>query len=129
MRFCTVVNCMDGRVQLPAIEYLQNRFDAEYVDSITEPGPNRILSEDKNDVSAQSILARVKISIEKHNSVGIAVVGHHDCAGNPAPKDEQITHIKKAIQLLQSEHDSLEIVGLWLDENWEVHELGVDRDS
>ena len=42
MRFCTVINCMDGRVQLPVIRHMKERFNAEYVDSITEPGPNNL---------------------------------------------------------------------------------------
>ena len=48
MKFYTVINCMDGRVQLPVIKYLQKRFNVEYVDSITEAGPNLVLSEHKN---------------------------------------------------------------------------------
>ena len=42
MSFCTVVNCMDGRVQLPVIRYLQERFEVPYVDSITEVGPSGV---------------------------------------------------------------------------------------
>jgi hypothetical protein len=114
---------MDGRVQLPVIRYLQKRFNVENVDSITEAGPNLILSDEKNTVSIQSILERLKISIENHNSVGIAIIGHHDCAGNPAPQDDQIIHIKKAIQLLRQQYESIEIIGLWVDKNWEVHEV------
>ncbi|MGI9568583.1 MAG: carbonic anhydrase, partial [Desulfobulbia bacterium] len=34
MRFCSVISCMDGRVQLPVIRYLQKRFNVDYVDSI-----------------------------------------------------------------------------------------------
>jgi len=34
MSYCTVINCMDGRVQLPVIKYLKERFDVDYVDSI-----------------------------------------------------------------------------------------------
>jgi len=123
MKFCTAINCMDGRVQLPVIKYLQKRFNAEYVDSITEPGPNLILSEEKNTVLIRTIFERLKISIEHHNSVGVAVAGHHDCAGNPAPKDEQIIQIKKAVQLIRQQYQSTEIIGLWVDRNWEVHEL------
>ena len=84
MRFCTAINCMDGRVQIPVIQYLKDRFDADYVDAVTEPGPNRILAEDADTRIRQSIDRRVGISVEGHGSVGIAVVGHHDCAGNPA---------------------------------------------
>ena len=123
MRFCTVINCMDGRVQLPVIRYLQKRFNVEYVDSITEAGPNLILSEEKSITSIQSILERLKISIEHHNSVGVAIVGHHDCAGNPVPQNDQIIHIQKAIQFLRQQYENIEIIGLWIDKNWEVHEV------
>ncbi|MHA1252503.1 MAG: carbonic anhydrase, partial [Candidatus Helarchaeota archaeon] len=27
MKFCTVINCMDGRVQIPVINYLRKRFN------------------------------------------------------------------------------------------------------
>ncbi len=45
MRFGTVINCMDGRVQLPVIAYLQKRFNVTYVDTITEAGPNLLLAQ------------------------------------------------------------------------------------
>ncbi len=48
MSFCTTINCMDGRVQLPVIKYLQKHFNVDYVDSITEPGPNLILAKQTN---------------------------------------------------------------------------------
>jgi len=114
---------MDGRVQLPVIGYLQKRFNAEYVDTITEAGPNLILSEQKDRDAIQSILERLRISIEHHNSVGVAVVGHYGCAGNPAHKDEQIKHIQEAIQLLQEHCGSVEIIGLWVNDDWDVHEI------
>ena len=123
MSFCTVINCMDGRVQLPVIKFLQQRFNVEYVDTITEAGPNLILSKQDDRVAIQSILDRLKISIERHNSIGIAVAGHHDCAGNPAHKDKQIKHLQKAIQFLQKQFVSIEIIGLWVDDKWEVHEI------
>ena len=42
MIFFTTIKCKDGRVQLPVISYLQKRFNVQYVDSITEPGPNQM---------------------------------------------------------------------------------------
>ena len=123
MRFCTVINCVDGRVQLPVIRYLQKRFKVDYVDSITEAGPNLILSEYKNMVSIEAIINKLKISIEKHKSVGIGIVGHYDCAGNPATQDNQIRHIQKAIKLIRQHYQNIEIIGLWIDKNWVVHEV------
>ena len=123
MRFCTVINCMDGRVQLPVLTHLQQRFDVDYVDTITEAGPNLILSEQKKIPVIQAILEKLRISVEIHNSVGIALVGHHDCAGNPSSHSDQIVHIERAIKFLRQHHHNMDILGLWVDENWEVHEL------
>ena len=123
MRFCTVINCVDGRVQLPVIQYLQKRFNVDYVDSITEAGPNLILSEGKNINSIQSIFNKLKISVTKHDSVGVGIVGHYDCAGNPATQDIQIVQILKAIELIRQQYENMEILGLWVDKNWEVHEV------
>ncbi|MCX8025758.1 MAG: hypothetical protein N3A60_11195 [Thermanaerothrix sp.] len=123
MSFCTAINCMDGRVQLPVIRYLQARFDAPFVDMITEPGPNLILADRSNALKIQSILERLAISVQKHASVGIAVVGHHDCAGNPAPRQTQIAHLQEAVRFLKTHYESLPIIGLWVDENWTVTEV------
>jgi hypothetical protein len=114
---------MDGRVQLPVIRYLQKRFNVDYVDSITEAGPNLILSEAENTFSAQAIFRRLKISVKDHHSVGVAIAGHHDCAANPAAKDNQIKQIQKAIQLIRQQYENIEIIGLWIDKNWEIHEI------
>jgi carbonic anhydrase len=127
MQFCTVINCMDGRVQLSVIKYLQKRFNAKYVDSITEAGPNLILSKREDDVLVKAILDRLKISVEKHNSVGIAIVGHYDCAGNPASKDDQIIHIQKAMHFLRQHYEDMKIIGLWVDENWDVSEVDENK--
>ncbi len=122
MSFCTAINCMDGRVQLPVIRFLQKRFDVDYVDAITEPGPNLILAEQTDPQAVESILRRVGISVNKHGSVGIAVVGHYDCAGNPADKDEQLAQTRTAVAFLGKHYPAVEIIGLWVDEDWNVSE-------
>ncbi len=78
MKFCTAINCMDGRVQLPVINYLKKRFNAENVDVITAAGPDLILAEGTKPKAVEMILNHVSISIKKHNSKGIAVAGHYD---------------------------------------------------
>ena len=114
---------MDGRVQLPVIDYLQKRFNVTFVDTITEPGPNRVLAEAKDEDRVRSILLRCEISLQKHGSVGVAVVGHHDCAGNPANETQQKKHIEQAISFLEKQWNSVEIIGLWVDADFKVNEL------
>jgi hypothetical protein len=123
MSFCTVINCIDGRAQLPVISYVKQRFGVEYVDVITEAGPNLILAENKNKSVVQSILERVQLSLDAHHSVGIAISGHHDCAGNPALEETQILHIQKAVEFLSKKFPDMGIIGLWVDENGQVREI------
>ena len=123
MKFCAAINCTDGRVQEPVSVYLRRRFGATYVDTITEPGPNRILAESAPDERVAAILERVAVSVEKHGSAGIAVVGHHDCAGNPADKAEQLVHTRHAVEFLKGRYPDIDIIGLWVNEAWQVEEL------
>lgn len=123
MSFCSVVNCMDGRVQEPVLKFVSRRFGTPYPDVITEPGPNGILARDDDEILSASIINRLKISIEKHDSKHIAVVCHHDCLGNPGPKDMQIEHTRLAVSRLKKLFLNAEIIGLWVDENRQVHEL------
>ena len=91
-KFVTCINCMDGRAQKPVIDYMQKRFGVEYVDMITEPGPNKILSDNNDATLIESLKKRVAISVEKHGSEIIAIVGHFDCAGNPVDERSQKEH-------------------------------------
>ena len=72
MSFYTAINCMDGRVQLPVINYLKDRFKAEYIDSVTEAGPVLYLAEKTDSQQVKSILQRIDISINNHKSKGIS---------------------------------------------------------
>ena len=123
MKFCTSVTCMDGRIQLPVIKYLQKRFNVEYVDVISEAAINLVLSKQEDTVLIDAILDRIRISVDVHKSKSIAVVGHYDCAKNPAPEENQYHNTIEAIKFLKNKYDQVEIIGLWVDENWKVKEL------
>jgi hypothetical protein len=122
-RFATAINCMDGRVQIPVIEWLKRQYGVDYVDMITEPGPERLLAEDKDRRGIQSLRKRLEISATRHNSKLVAIVGHHDCAGNPADKETQLKQISNAIKTVESWNFEVRVVGLWVDEKWEVQKV------
>ncbi|MBM7623389.1 carbonic anhydrase [Sporohalobacter salinus] len=121
--FLTAINCMDGRVQKPVIQWLQREYDKKYVDMITEPGPNLILAENQPKSSIESIKNRVEISVNKHGSNLIAVVGHYDCAGNPANKEEQLEHIKSAVDKVESWNLKADVIGLWVNKKWKIERV------
>jgi len=123
MSFYTAINCMDGRVQLPVIKYLTTRFKAGHIDSVTEAGPVLYLAERPDSEQTKSILRRTDISINNHKSTGIAVIAHHDCAGNPSDEQVQISQLLLAVNFLAAHYPKVEIIGLWVDSNWVVTEI------
>lgn len=120
--FGTAINCMDGRTQLSVNEYLRRRYELDYIDTITEPGPAKILAE--NQAGIASIQNRVKISAEAHGSKLIAIVAHHDCAGNPVPKEVQLEQLKSALKTVRAWNYEVKCIGLWVNENWQVEPVG-----
>jgi len=114
---------MDGRIQKPLQKFLKEKYNTEYVDTITEPGPCKILAENDNKTLINSILERIKISVTKHGSKLIAISGHYDCAGNPKDEQTQKDQIKKSINYLESIYPDVKIIGLWIDDKWTVNNV------
>lgn len=125
-RFATVVNCMDGRVQLPVIDFMKARYSVDFVDVITEPGPVKVISEQRNAFQVYSIQQRLMISQEKHSSQNLALVAHYDCAGNPVEKEKQIEQLRSALDSIHLWSFKGSVVGLWVNENGAVEEVSFD---
>ena len=100
---------------------MKKEYAVDFVDMITEPGPNKILSDNSDEVLLASIKKRVEISVLKHKSQHIAIVGHYDCAGNPTVEQEQKQHLLQAIECVKGWNLPVEtVVGLWVDEDFKV---------
>ncbi len=121
-RFAACVCCMDGRIQLPLILFLQGRYGVRYVDIITEPGPIQYLAGQKNHSVLETIRKRLHISVDVHGSEVIAVSGHHDCAGNPVSKREQLRQMDGSVSAIRAWGFATQrIVKLWVDRDWRVN--------
>ena len=119
-KFATAVNCMDGRIQFPLVEWIKQEFGVDYVDMVTEAGPIKVLAEQKDIKTLASIKKRVEISLSQHLSRLVAVAGHFDCAGNPVDKDTQLKQIEASVRAVEKWGLQVEVLGLWVDENWKV---------
>lgn len=121
-KFATAINCMDGRAQLPVIEWLVRNRGIDHVDMITEPGIDGILALNTDRTIINAIKNKVDISITRHDSKNIVLVGHHDCAANKVNEDTHKRQIAAGLSLIRSwDHDnSVEILGIYLNENFEV---------
>jgi len=125
MSFCTVINCMDGRVQVQVNAFMKKRFGVEYVDTITEAGPVQLLDDDSDTEAVLSVLRRVDVSVNVHESKGLAVAAHHDCAGNPVSEETQKEQLNQWIQFLVKQYPDLPVIGIWIDRDWKVHEIDI----
>jgi carbonic anhydrase len=121
--FVTSVNCMDGRIILPLNNFMREKYGADYVDTITAGGPIRFLAGDDSNCIKHHIMSRINISVNLHGSNVVAISGHHDCAGNPISKERQIEQINESIIHVRKSYPNVEIIALWVNENWEVEEL------
>jgi hypothetical protein len=118
--FGTALNCIDGRTQIPVTNWLKENFDVDYVDLITVPGMDKVLSKGRhNEISR--LKNRVRISIKAHKSDVIAIVGHYDCAANDVSEHRHYVEILEAVEIVKDWGFEVRIIGLWVDEFWNVH--------
>ena len=120
-KFATAITCIDGRVQQPVADWVKLNTNVHYVDLITEPGPDRVLSSESTFV-VDEIIRKVSFSVRHHASAVVALCGHHDCAANAATKEEHLEQILEGVRVLLSYHLNVRVLGLWLNE-WNSVEL------
>lgn len=128
-RFGTAINCIDGRTQEVVIDHMKQKYDIDGVDLVTFPGVDRILSnnnkeeEQRSEEIATLVRESVSISVEKHGSRVIAIVGHHDCAGNPGNREHHYIHIRSAMRKMSSWNFPTQIVGFYVNDKREIEEV------
>ncbi|MFC1808766.1 carbonic anhydrase [Candidatus Omnitrophota bacterium] len=115
------LNCIDGRVQLPAIQWITGNYPVDYVDMITEPGIDGLLSDSTNSIDA--ITKKIDISIEKNNASIIFIVGHYDCKGNPVNDDLHKEHVSLSVNRLKEKFSHIDIIGLWVNSEWQIETI------
>jgi len=112
--FATSLSCIDGRVQLPMINWIKEKYNVDYVDTITAPGIDKVIS----DADVESIKKSVMISVSNHKSSHIVISGHFGCAGNPVSDEEHLIQIKKSVEIVNSWNLNVDVIGVWIDENF-----------
>lgn len=113
----TCLNCMDGRVQLPVLNWIKENYDVDFVDVITEAGMDNVLS---NQEDIREVLRSINISVNVNKSTRLFVVGHYDCRGNPVEESVHRDEINSAVKRLKTHWPNHEIVGLWVNKAWKV---------
>jgi len=120
-KFTTCLNCIDGRVQLPVIQWIKENYDIDYVDMITEVGMDGILAAENSDI--ERILRTIDVSLKRSKTNTVFVVGHYDCLGNPVDEKTHKKQICTAAQKLKYLKPFCQIIGLWISDKWLVERI------
>lgn len=113
--FGCAINCIDGRAQVPVIEWVKFHAGVQFVDIISEPGADGCLA--REDVAkTKRIHDTTQTAIRVHNPSIIAVCGHFDCIGNPVSNEEHIVDIQKAAAAVGHWAPEIRVVGLFVNE-------------
>lgn len=123
MTFCTIVTCMDGRIQRPVMDFVADRYGYDTPDTITDPGPIKALSDAEDRAYFERVCQRIDISVQKHGSRHIFVVGHDDCAGNPTGRSVQEDQECRIVPRLQQRYPDCQVTALYVDEGWKCAEI------
>jgi hypothetical protein len=124
LKFGTAINCIDGRTQEVVIDHIKQKYNIDGVDMVTFPGADGIFSnEERSEESIALVRRAVSISIEKHGSRIIAVVGHYDCAGNPGDRKHHYMHIQKAMLEVSSWNLPAQVIGFHINDKREIEEV------
>lgn len=126
-KFGVAVNCIDGRVQTPVADWIKLHGPVQQVDMITEPGVDRLLASGEKE-GLTRIYERVKVSLNAHKPLILAIAGHFDCAANPAEFDEHKKQIEDSVELISSWRLGIRIVGLYVNE-WKSVDLICDTEA
>jgi hypothetical protein len=119
-KFGTAINCMDGRAQMPVINWMKEQFRLDYIDMITEPGADKAVGDGWFE-RIEEIKAKAFISANAHGSRIIVIAGHDDCAGNPVTPEQHKAHLKEAVKEVLSWNLPLEkVLAIWLNKDWKV---------
>jgi hypothetical protein len=117
--FGTAINCIDGRVQLPVIGWIRRVLALEYVDLVTEPGPDKVLALGPAG-EKQAVRRKVELSVGRHASTVVAIAAHHDCLANPEMEDVHRQLLRQAVDVVLDWDLGVKVVALWVNERWQV---------
>ena len=120
--FGTALSCIDGRVHVPVISWMRETLSVEYVDLVTHPGVDGFVVQDSA-AAARLLRPSIDISIQRHASPVLALVGHHECAANPGSADEHREHLLQGLRVLQTWSLGVKLVALWVNSDWQIDVL------
>ena len=96
------------------VDYLRRKYGVDYVDLITEPGPERALTDSTRPSVQAAIERNARFSVKGHDAELIAVTAHDDCLGNDADSGTRLAQLRAAQQVVTGWSLGVEVIPLWV---------------
>lgn len=122
MSRCIVVNCVDGRAQLPVIEFIKREYGVSF-DIITEWNPAYVLAERNTSVEARSIMEKIQLLIKNNNISVLAIASHRGCADDCESGASCSRQLNLSVQYVAKHFPEQKVIGLWVDANGSAKEV------
>lgn len=106
--FGAALTCIDGRITGLVVDRLRTTWGVDHVDVVTTPGP-----ETPSALAAPHLWDALQVSVDRHGTHEVAVVGHTDCAANPAADDDRRRQIRDAVAVARTRLPGTTVTG-WL---------------
>ena len=101
---------------------MRRTYGVDYVDLITEPGPEWALTDPTRAGVQAGIHRNARFSVEGHDAELIAVTAHDDCLGNDADSGTRRSQLLAAQQLVIGWDLGVDVIGLWVHLDGKVEE-------
>lgn len=112
-RFAVAITCIDGRIHHAVQDGLRRRLGVDFLDVVTLPGPDLVLAQTPHQATA--VWHAVQVSLDKHAAERVVLVGHTDCAANPASPGTHRAQIGQAVATLRARLGAAAVEGMLLD--------------
>ena len=123
-RFGLLLCCVDGRYIAQSIVAARRKYQLNYVDVITEPGMDLVLSHQPYKhacLREESLLAHIYHRMEKlvkaHNVKQIIIVAHADCLGNPGCHMHHYVCLAEAKKRVQSWFPKIPVDRVYIEQD------------
>ena len=101
---------------------MRRTYGVDYVDLITEPGPEWALTDPTRARVQAAIYRNARFSVEGHDAELIAVTAHDDCLGNDADSGTRLAQLRAAQHLVTGWDLGVDVIGLWVHMDGTVEE-------
>lgn len=110
--FGVVLTCIDGRSAPVVHRALCLEWGVEYVDLVTLPGPEALVSELPE---THAVWDALGISVRQHGSTRAAVVAHTDCAANDVDDQTRREQVRETLLTLRDLLRGVDVTGWVVD--------------